>query len=281
VLRDHPEAVRSVLLDSSYPPQVNLYTSLAPSAQRAFDVLFERCAADPGCGAAYPDLKTVLYSLVDQLNASPETVSLLAEGSGYSVRMDGGLLLDMLLVGLYNPSVAAWMPKMIYEIRQNEYAILRERLALYFDTSGALGMQMSVQCSEEVPFNAPEEAFTLARGLQPQMAAFFPDSVQPTFAACWAWKTAPPDPREKLPVTSSLPALILAGEYDPITPPDWGRMVAGNLSRAYFFEFPANGHWVTRSSSCALQIAFAFWNNPDEQPESSCIGQIGGLHFGR
>ena len=79
------------------------------------------------------------------------------------------------------------MPQMIYEIRAGDYSILSQRLALYFDGSPALGMQMAVQCSEEFPFNAPEEAYAAAQGVQPQIAAFFPESVQPLFAVCREW----------------------------------------------------------------------------------------------
>jgi pimeloyl-ACP methyl ester carboxylesterase len=270
LMRDYPHVVRSVVLDSAYPLQVNLYTALAPNAERAFNVFFDRCAADPNCSLSYPDLRTVFYRLVDELNTHPVWISTYIESDNQNVRLDGGLLIDVLFVGLYNPSVTASMPQMIYDIRDGDYDILRERLALYFDSSPALGMQMAVQCSEEFPFNAPEEAYAAAQGVQPQIAAFFPDSVQPLFAVCKEWTVTPPDPRENLAVSSDLPALILAGEGDPITPPDWGRMVAGDLSHAYFYEFPANGHWVVRSSNCAVLIALAFWENPTVDPGYIC-----------
>jgi pimeloyl-ACP methyl ester carboxylesterase len=270
LMRDYPGAVRSAVLDSAYPLQVNLYTALAPNADRAFNVFFNRCAADPGCNASYPELRLVFYGLVDELNAHPVTISLFAGGAEQIVKLDGGLLIDVLFVGLYNPAVTASMPQMIFDIRQGDYGILRDRLALYFDTSSALGMQMAVQCAEEFPFNTPEEAYAAAQNVQPQIAAFYPASVQPLFAVCREWAAAPPDPRENLPVWSDLPALVLAGEHDPITPPDWGRMVAADLPNSYFYEFPANGHWVTRSSPCALQRALAFWENPNVDPGSVC-----------
>jgi pimeloyl-ACP methyl ester carboxylesterase len=131
-------------------------------------------------------------------------------------------------------------------------------------------MQMAVQCAEEFPFSTPEEAYTAAQGVQPQIAAFFPQSVQPLFAACKEWMVTLPDPRENLPVSSDVPTLVLAGEGDPITPPEWGRMVAGDLSHASFHEFPGNGHWVGRSSGCAMQMALAFWENPAADPGSVC-----------
>jgi pimeloyl-ACP methyl ester carboxylesterase len=270
LMRDYPDAVRSAVIDSVYPLQVDLYTALAPNAERAFSVFFNRCAADPSCNGSYPDLRPVFYGLVDELNARPVNVPLITGGAEQNIRLDGGLLIDVLFVGLYNPAVTTSMPQMIFDIRQGDYEILRDRLTLYFDDSGALGMQMAVQCSEELPFNAPEDAYAAAQNVQPQIAAFYPPSVQPLFAVCKEWMTAPPDPRENLPVSSDLPTLVLAGEQDPITPPDWGRMVATDLSNSYFREFPRNGHWVTRSSQCALKMALAFWQNPGTDPGSLC-----------
>ena len=270
LMRDYPDAVRSAVLDSTYPLQVNLYTSLAPNAERAFNVFFDRCAADPNCNTSYPELRSVFYGLVDTLNTHPVSVSLSIESGKQTVRLDGGLLIDVLFGGLYNPSVSATMPQMIYEIRNGAYGILRQRLALYFETSTALGMQMAVQCAEEFPFSTPQEAYAAAQNVQPQIAAFFPQSVQPLFAVCKEWTAIPPDPRENLPVSSDVPTLVLAGDGDPITPPEWGRMVAGDLSHAYFYEFPGNGHWVGRSSSCAMRMALAFWENPTADPGSIC-----------
>jgi pimeloyl-ACP methyl ester carboxylesterase len=172
----------------------------------------------------------------------------------------------VLFVGLYNPAVSASMPQMIYDIRRGDYSILRDRLALYFEGTSALGMQMAVQCAEELPFNAPEEAYTAAQSVQPQIAGFFPASVQPLFEVCREWTAIFPDPQENLPVTSELPALVLAGDGDPITPPEWGQMAAQTLPHAYFHEFPGHGHWVTRSSRCALAMALAFWNEPGVDP---------------
>lgn len=279
VMRDFPQAVRSAVLDSAYPPQVNLYTSLAPNAERAFNQLFAGCAADPACRSTYPDLQATFYNLVDALNASPHEVSLTANGVAHSIQVDGDLMMDVLFVGLYTPQVTAWMPRMIFDLRQGETGLLRERLRLYFDPAPALGMQMAVQCNEEIPFSLPEEAIILAEGVQPQIAAFFPKSVQPLFLACEDWNATPPEPRENQPVASDVPALVLAGEYDPITPPNWGRMAVETLSNAYFYEFSGNGHWVTRSSSCARQMAFEFWEQPGETPDSECMEAGGGITF--
>lgn len=279
MMRDYPDAVRSVVLDSTYPLEVNLYTALAANAERAFNVLFDDCTADPTCNTSYPNLRMVFYNLVDQLNANPATVFLSVGGVDYPVSLTGDLLIDVLFVGLYNPAVAASMPKMIYQIQRGEYSILRNRLSLYFEASSALGMGTSVQCAEEIPFNSGNDAYTAAQNVQPEIAAFFPDSVQYLFTVCQDWSGAVLDPRENQPVTSDIPTLVLAGEFDPITPPAWGQMTATHLANSYFYEFRGNGHWVTRSSRCSLSIALAFWDNPAVPPNSSCLGLQNSLKF--
>ncbi|HEU0294234.1 MAG TPA: alpha/beta fold hydrolase [Anaerolineales bacterium] len=269
-MRDYPNTVRSAVLDSAYPLDVNLYTTLAPNAERAFNVFFDHCAADPGCNNSYPELRTVFYGLVDELNVHPVFVPLFIDNGKVNVRLDGGLLIDVLFGGLYSPAASATMPQMIYEVREGDYNVVSQRLERYFETSSALGMQMAVQCSEEFPFSTLQEAYAAAQNVQPQIAAYYPESVQPLFAVCREWTLPPPDPRENLPVSSDVPALVLAGEGDPITPPEWGRRVAGDLSHAYFHEFPGNGHWVARSSNCAVQMALAFWEDPTVDPGSMC-----------
>lgn len=168
---------------------------------------------------------------------------------------------------------------MIYQVQRGEYSILRERLRLYFDTSGAFGMGTSVQCAEEIPFNSLNDVYAAAQGIQPEIAAFFPKSVQYLFTVCQDWTGIAPDPRENQPVESDIPSLILAGEFDPITPPVWGQMTVAHLSHAYFYEFRGNGHWVTRSSRCALSIALAFWDDPVATPNTACLQSLGRVHF--
>lgn len=159
---------------------------------------------------------------------------------------------------------------MIYDIRREDYTIIKDRLALYFTGTSALGMQTAVQCSEEFPFTTLEDVQSAVQGVQPQIGTFYINNFQSMFAVCDEWKFARPDPRENIAVSSDIPTLIFAGDQDPITPPDWGQMVAQDLSNAYFYEFAGNGHWVTRSSDCAMAMALAFWNDPTVDPGAVC-----------
>lgn len=74
VMRLFPADIRSVVLDSTYPPQVNGFTGFPAAAQRAFDTLFQGCAADPYCNQHYPHLQAVFARLVSDLNQHPAPV---------------------------------------------------------------------------------------------------------------------------------------------------------------------------------------------------------------
>ena len=51
-----PRRHRSVVLDSAYPADADLYAEMPGNAERAMEALFTTCADDPACAAAYPDL---------------------------------------------------------------------------------------------------------------------------------------------------------------------------------------------------------------------------------
>ena len=71
VLRTAPDGVRSVIIDGVAPPTVKLYDDLFPPHQDAMDALFEQCAADTACNAAYPDLQQKFAELGAALEANP------------------------------------------------------------------------------------------------------------------------------------------------------------------------------------------------------------------
>jgi pimeloyl-ACP methyl ester carboxylesterase len=76
VMRDYPGGIRSVILNSPYPLEVNLYESVGGSGERAFDLLFDSCQADRQCQKAYPDLESLLLETIADLNESPVPLTL-------------------------------------------------------------------------------------------------------------------------------------------------------------------------------------------------------------
>lgn len=66
-MRYHPQGILSVILDSVFPPQVNSLEEETINGARAFQVLFDGCAADAVCADHYPALEETLHKVIDKL----------------------------------------------------------------------------------------------------------------------------------------------------------------------------------------------------------------------
>jgi TAP-like protein. len=143
-------------------------------------------------------------------------------------------------------------------------------------------MYLSVQCCEELSFSDPEELAS-ACDEYPRLQSMYYDTCNPDegiLALYEIWNVTEAAPIENEPVISDIPALVLAGEYDPITPPAWGRMVAENLPNSFFFEFPGVGHGAAGSGEeCPLNIALEFLSDPTTEPDGSGIAEMDGPNF--
>ncbi|NIV33457.1 MAG: alpha/beta fold hydrolase, partial [Anaerolineae bacterium] len=97
IMRDYPDGVRSVVIDSVFPPDVESEVEAPANMDRALDLLLDSCAADEGCDSAYPDLRGVLFGMVDRLNEEPAAfpVSDLLTGDRYDAVMSGDDLLGL------------------------------------------------------------------------------------------------------------------------------------------------------------------------------------------
>lgn len=285
VMRDYPDGLRTVVLDSTYPLQVNLLTDTPANVARAMATLFAGCAADAACNEAYPDLEAVFYETVAQLNEEKIIlpVNNLLTGDSYDAYFAGDDLVGVLFQSLYATEIIPDLPKLIYDVHEGETTNLSALLSSFLLNTEfvSVGMQFSVQCYEENGFTTPEEVMTAVAD-HPELANIFQYSANlgvPAFSICDAWGAGMADAVENEPVTSDIPTLILAGEYDPITPPSWGQVVQASLSQAYYYEFPGTGHGVSLSGDCAQSVMESFWADPTSEPASACLAEVGSPNF--
>jgi pimeloyl-ACP methyl ester carboxylesterase len=278
-MRDYPADIRSVVLDSVYPPQTNLYTAMPPTIDRSFKTIFTNCAANPTCNTSYPDLENVFYRLVEDLNANPVTIQVRHPRTGAQVptTIDGNDLVDILFRTTYRTAELPGLPGFIYDTHNGTYDTLARlessRLGRMFGSKFSQAMYFAVQCSEEIPFNSLEEVQGSAAAY-PRLSSFFTGVMEFTphvYDLCAAYGIGAPDARENEPIYSDIPTLLLAGEYDPITPPDWAPLAAETLSNSYVYQFPGTGHAVISRGACPGNIVRAFLDNPLRAPDASCI----------
>lgn len=285
LMRDHPEGLRSVILDSAYPPQVNLHTDMPANTHQVFQTLFASCAASRNCARAYPNLESTFYKLVAQLDQKPITVQVTDPASKQRVPMvvDGSGMIALLYRNLYSTSELPNLPKMISDTSKGNYGELIRLQAkrLIRNSNFSHGMYFSVQCNEEIAFASPESVNETRRAY-PLLERYFEGIFENTeliFEFCHKWGVRAVDPRENEPVVSDIPTLILAGAFDPITPPAWAEATGGNISPSYVYTFANSGHAAISSSACPASIVKSFLANPNKYPQAQCVASIGAPAF--
>src|SRR5262245_50948137 len=96
LMRDHPEGIRSVVLDSVLPTTYTIPENWWIT-RAGFDNLFQACVAETACNAAHPRLEQTFTELVNKFEAEPQTTTIRdATGKDLKVVLDGGALVDWL-----------------------------------------------------------------------------------------------------------------------------------------------------------------------------------------
>jgi len=285
VVRDHPQGIRSVTLDSAYPIAANIVLETPANLARAFDVFFDGCAADAVCAAAYPDLEDRFWELVAATDEEPITVPVTYAFTGerYDAALAGDDLIGVLFQGLYSAEIIPVLPQVISDTIGGDYGLLGTLLSNFLlnNEFSSVGMQFSVQCHEEIIFAEPDQAESAVEAF-PRLEDFFVSSAsvgRAAFDVCAMWEAGQAPPVENEAVSSDLPTLILAGEYDPITPPSWGESVADGFSNSHFFTFPGLGHGVSLDGGCPLSVMLAFLDEPAVAPDAACVETMAGPEF--
>jgi pimeloyl-ACP methyl ester carboxylesterase len=97
LMRDHPEGIRSVVLDSVLPTTYTIPGNWQ-NTRAGFDNLFQACATEMACNIAHPHLEKTFTGLVNKLEAEPLTTTVTdpTTGKDLKVLLDGGALVDWL-----------------------------------------------------------------------------------------------------------------------------------------------------------------------------------------
>ncbi|WP_259311850.1 alpha/beta hydrolase [Capillimicrobium parvum] len=287
-MRDHPEGIRSVTIDSAIAPD-QAGTSLAwTSAGVGMRQMFRACRAQPSCRRAYPRPDRVFTRLVRRLEATPITAFVkpaLIPGDKpdpgarrTKVVLDGGAFANY-VINITGAGFGSKVPKLLYDFAHGRRKpVLASQAATGALHAGELsyGLQYGVICSEWIPFETKRDV--LRRGRQ----AFpgFPRSVraQPPqfpfrFMDCPVWDVPKaPDSQRAVP-RSAIPTLVLAGSYDTLTSEANSRHAASNLPSSRLVVFPGEGHVVLNTSKCAGRVFVSFLDAPGS-PDMRCTANL-------
>lgn len=285
LLRDHPEGVRSVVLDGVYPPNaVPAYESYVVNALGAIDAIAAACAAQPACAEAYGDVEVLLA----------EALATVADDPGSPI--DHIDLFDLMFEAMYDMDRVVDIPYALLAaiegdvdvaidvlegegggIRPLTWSVAARSLDPGADSSGAFH---AIECREEHPFTDLDRVEAAVDELAAAgvdallLEALFSGVVQGPEFICPAWDTGVADAREQQPAISDVPTLLLSGVFDPITPASLAQLAARDLTNATVAVAANLSHSTVLEDDCIDGVVAAFLDDPGIAPDVSCVAGL-------
>ena len=270
-LMRYPDAVRSVILDSVVPNSQALGEDFARNLDDALRAQFARCTGEPACKQHFGDPDQTLYQLRDALRANPHQVSFRDPESYRTVKrvLNEDSLASVVRIFAYTPATAALLPLSIDAAAHGDVGpLLGQAKILSGDLADLMGsgMQYSVICSEDADLLVPrpQDADTI-------LGTHMIDALK-SVCSVWPKGIRPTDFHQ--PLKTNTPILLLAGQYDPVTPPRYAEEVARDLPNARVLVLKGQGHSVM-ATGCTPQLVKHFVEKLDPKTlDAKCLDQL-------
>ena len=273
--RRYPKAVRALIIDGVVPPDLALGPDVAPRAQHVLDTIFTRCAADTACAATFPDLKGDFARVAERLQKTGVRTDFTHPKTGepHSLNVTYSHFALALRLMSYAPETAATIPLLISDAAVgNLVPIATTAVTVIDDLLEALnyGMHNAAVCTEDAPFLERSRIDMDALGDTYLGTA----QLEQITEMCSLWPQGPIDSDFKAPLESDIPTLVLSGEFDPITPPEYAERVLKTLTNAVHVVAPGQGHGVV-GRGCVPQLLGDFVaSGSAETLETNCVDRM-------
>lgn len=287
LMQHYPDGLRSVVLDSVGPPDVNWIDAQLEVVTGAFAALFQACATDPTCSVAYPDLEEAFYAVLAQLRATPVAVTVADEaGVSYDITVDDQMFVSYVREGMFIGDGFTAMPAGIYAAFNGDFAPVGQAWLGYLSgrhgktgpgtDAGSQGIYYSMTCTHHGSFTDMEKARLIYDELEADPSVHdwaVTYILTDTLAACEYWNVQPPAPDIwEQSVESDSPVLMLVGTFDSDSAPLLSDAYVDAFANGYYYELPY-GHALL-FSDCGLSLMAQFFTDPTQAPDASCIAEM-------
>ena len=237
--RRYGGAVRALVLDSAAPNDLALGSEHARNLEAVLRGLFARCRGAAACAGRYGDPYRTLRRLQSRLRTQPQKLTM---RDPYTFRVSERVvtadsLAQLTRIYAYSPYTAALLPYVLAQADGGDFApLMGQAQVVVGDVADSLnaGMALSVICAEDADRLRvnPDDAGTV---LGNSLARWL-------LAACPVWPHGTRAADFGAPLRSAVPALVLAGEHDPVTPPRYGKAIVSTLPRGRLLQLAGQGH---------------------------------------
>lgn len=279
--RQIPNKIKSMVLDSVYPPQVDGFEVMTENDLNTIQNVLNLCEKDSRCNDSYPELdKHLAVSLVSLKKEAWLLNVLYQEKSGSGLRelsLTAGRFIRLLSYASYDSSLFKDIPAAIIAVgNRNKRSMSINRLSENFlkvETfeDFSIPVFMTIECLENAGFDTQKLSQKLQtyQSKYPMLDLSLGSVYDPKICEGWRQLSLSKVRDFRAPVSTDIPSLVLAGGLDSVTPVRWARAVLDDLTHSVYIEYPNAAHGVLHSSLCANDEVQRFLN-PKQQVTSFC-----------
>ena len=242
-VRRHGDHVRAIILQGVSLTSQFMPRDFPQDTERALNGVLGECAADVECHKAFPDIQADKKKVLERLLSGPVEADVkFPEGSDKTtrVRLSRDLAAEAVRYMLYQTSGGSRLPLFLHAAAEGNFTPLAQAALFYRQNivrSGAGGLYLSITCAEDLPW------IKSGVGERNGENTFLGDyRLRQQREDCSLWPRGKVRAGYPLPLISQVPALILTGQWDPVTPPRYGDRAAEFLSNSLHIVVPSGGH---------------------------------------
>ena len=268
----HPQQTRSIVLDSVVPNTLHLSNIWAHNLDDALALQFGVCTQDAQCKAKFGDPRGELDTVLATLRKSPPQVTYRdpLTGEQKTDALSADEVAGLVRMFAYMPAMASILPLQIHEAAQGRYAGLKALTSMLrgeMKDQMAMGMQLSVVCAEDAnmpPGTAQDDSGTVLGNSVAHLMA----------QACTQWPKGDVPADFHAALSTPVPALVLEGQFDPVTPPRYGEEVAKSLPNGRLLVLNGQGHNVV-AAGCMPRLFAKFLETADAKSlDAKCLDAL-------
>jgi len=267
----YPENIKTLILDGVAPIPLDYLNQSISSHNRVLNELILSCDQNPTCNDNYPDLLNTLRNTLNRLDQEPTTIKLRAPLSIYSqeINLSGQVFYNLLLRSFFYDHSYAALPYVLHQSEQGRFDYLISKIG---DPSlgyqGAPGLFYSVVCAEHTTMTDLHENDS---DLIPVIKIWENNNLEDNRDECKIWNVARPSGLLEGMAESRIPTLLLSGQFDPVTPPEFGEVALKSFPRGQHIIDPLGSHGVAFTDDCTDEIMEAFLERPTELINTECL----------
>ena len=274
----YPQSTRSITLDGVAPKEIALSRFSARDSLAALTVVNGECQLQPECAREFGDILQKTETVYARLQLADQSGSSLIINYEHPVYQQPEHLtltaksFSMLIFNaLYSRDLTVLLPQAISEAERENYRLLAALFSLAMEQSQKMNiadaMHFSVLCNEDWHFISASDVETTP-------PFFGLNAIKDRNKICSFWPKANLPDDFWQPIHSEVPALLLSGKHDPVTPESWAELVASGLPNSVRLLAAGGNHGVSYEGCVPQIIAQFIERGTMSDVKTDCVANI-------